>query len=245
LQNQWRSDINNTRLDLAFGHNWAFGSQYKLSVPSRGADVPDRTYVYNSTREYTLDGNSTNAGREGSWVRHSGFSAIGWCNLGADSFYANVAGQVLLLRRTGGVADWRDDEAPIQMEILLRSMDFGDDGIRKTVPYALITYRNPSAQGDREGTVVQYTTDMQDVFDTADVTVLANRIDMQGTNDLGGPRIITLRYSFGNKRGVRFQLKILNATKDENVELTRIRYSVAGLNLKGILQAARSPKTVE
>lgn len=248
LQNQWRSEVDTTSLELAFGHNWAFGSQYKLSVPSKGSAVPDRTYVYNSTREYTIDGAVTpimSTNREGSWVKHTGFSAIGWCNLEADSLHANTAGQVLILRRTGGISDWRDDEAPIQMQILLRSMDFGDDGVRKTVPYALITYRNPPSQGDRSGTQVEYTTDMQDVFELADATVLANRVERRGISDLGGPRIITLRYSFGNKRGVRFQLKILNSTKDENVELTRIRYYIAGLNIKGILQAASSPKMTE
>ena len=243
LQNQWRTRLNKNAFSLLFGHNWAFGSQYKISVPTGTSKIPNEAYVYNSTREYTLDGNTTNAAREGSWVRHTGFNAIGWCNLGADAFQANTRGQVLQLRQTGEVFDWRDDEAPIQLELLLRSMDFGDDGVRKSIPYGMITYRNPPAQGDRFNTQVTYTTDMQDVFETADVTVLANRADTEGTSDLGGPRIITLRYSFGNKRGIRFQLRILNDGIDENVELTRIRYSVAGLNLKGILQAAQSPKT--
>lgn len=243
LQNQWRTRLNKNAFSLLFGHNWAFGSQYKISVPTGTSAIPNEAYVYNSTREYTLDGNAQNAAREGSWVRHTGFNAIGWCNLNADAFQANTRGQVLQLRQTGEVFDWRDDEAPIPMELLLRSMDFGDDGVRKSVPYGMITYRNPPAQGDRFNTQVTYTTDMQDVFETADVTVLANRADTEGTSDLGGPRIITLRYSFGNKRGIRFQLRILNAGIDENVELTRIRYSVAGLNLKGILQAAQSPKT--
>ena len=243
LQNQWRTRLNKNAFSLLFGHNWAFGSQYKISVPTGTSVIPNEAYVYNSTREYTVDGNAQNAAREGSWVRHTGFNAIGWCNLNADAFQANTRGQVLQLRQTGEVFDWRDDEAPIPMELLLRSMDFGDDGVRKSVPYGMITYRNPPAQGDRFNTQVTYTTDMQDVFETADVTVLANRADTEGTSDLGGPRIITLRYSFGNKRGIRFQLRILNAGIDENVELTRIRYSVAGLNLKGILQAAQSPKT--
>ena len=243
LQNQWRTRLNKNAFSLLFGHNWAFGSQYKISVPTGTSEIPNEAYVYNSTREYTMAVNAQNAAREGSWVRHTGFNAIGWCNLNADAFQANTRGQVLQLRQTGEVFDWRDDEAPIPMELLLRSMDFGDDGVRKSVPYGMITYRNPPAQGDRFNTQVTYTTDMQDVFDTADVTVLANRADTEGTSDLGGPRIITLRYSFGNKRGIRFQLRILNAGIDENVELTRIRYSVAGLNLKGILQAAQSPKT--
>ena len=244
MQRQWRGRVTKGQLDLVFGHNWAFGSQFKLSVPVDGSSVPNEAFVYNSTREYTMEGSASTtqlySSREGSWTRHTGFSSIGWCNLDSDSFYANRQGQVLKLRQLGEASDWRDDEAAIEMDIVLRATDFGDDGIRKTVPYALITYRNPLNLGVRYGTQVLYTTDLQDSFLPADSTVLPDRMDISGTSDTGGQKVVTLRYSFGNKRGIRFQIRIQNGTKDESVEVTRIRYSVAGLSIKGTPQAANS-----
>jgi hypothetical protein len=245
MQRQWRTRVNLDGLDLVFGHNWSFGSQYKLSLPTDSSLIPNEAFVYNSTREYTMEGVTSTiqlySTREGSWTRHNGFSAIGWCNLDADSFYANLKGQVMQLRRTGETSDWRDDSSPIQMDVLLRAFDFGDDGVRKTVPYALVSYRNPPSLGIREGTQVLYATDLQDSFLPADVTVLPNRAEVMGMDDSGGQKVVTLRYSFGNKRGIRFQLRFQNSVLDESVEITKIRYSVAGLSIKGTEQAAQSP----
>lgn len=241
MQRQWRTRVNKTNLGLIFGHNWAFGSQFKLSLPTGSSLSPDETFVYNSTREYSLEGPNTQAHREGSWTRQRGFQAIGWCNLDADSFYANVGGQVMRLRQTGEASDWRDDDKAISMDIVLRAMDFGDDGVRKTVPYSLISYRNPVNLGVRTGTEVFYTTDLYDIFLPADATVIPNRAEDAGLSDIWSQKVVTFRYSFQNKRGIRFQLRITNSQKDESVEVARVRYSVAGLNIRGTLEAARSP----
>jgi hypothetical protein len=241
MQRQWRDRVNKENLNLVFGHNWAFGSQYKLSLPIGSSNIPDEVFVYNSTREYSLEGPNTQAHREGSWVRHRGFSSIGWCNLDADSFYANTAGQVLILRKTGEASDWRDDADAIEMDVVLRAMDFGDEGIRKTVPYALISYRNPLNQGVRTGTEVFYTTDLFDDFYAADPTVIPDRTAASGLGDEWSQKVVTFRYSFNNKRGIRFQLRIKNFLKDESVEIAKVRYSVAGLSIKGVMQAAKSP----
>lgn len=242
IQRLWRQGTNLTSsgLSLMFGTNYAANSQFKLSVPTLGSNVPNAAYVYNSTREYSMQGITNTvqlyATREGSWAQHSGFSAIGWCNLGADNFYAGLNGRVMQLRRTGLPQDYRDDASAIAATATLRSIDFGDDGVRKTVPYALVSFRNPPNLGARTGTQVASQTDLFQTFTPADSTTLPNNASSAEQEGL------TYRYSFGTKRGVRFQLRITNSTKDEPVDITRIRYVVGGLTpAKGVREAASGP----
>ncbi len=242
MQRLWREQVNQSQLDLIFGHNYSFGSLYKLSVPVLPSVNPDQVFVYNSIREYSLQGITNSIqlyqSREGSWTRHDSINSIGWANLNADSFYAGLHGRVFILRRTGLVQDYRDDDQPIALSATLRAMDFGDEGVRKTVPYAMVTYRNPLNEGDRTGTVVSYSTDLSDFFTPADPTFIPNRGEPTGLGDLPGQKAISYRYSFNQKRGVRFQLQLANAVKDEPIEITKVRYDVAGLSVKGIREAA-------
>lgn len=242
MQRLWREGVNLDALDLVFGHNYSFGSLYKLSVPVSASTTPNQVFVYNSIREYSLQGITNNIqlyqGREGSWTRQDSVESIGWANLNADSYYAGLKGRVFILRRTGLIQDFRDDDQAISMSATLRAMDFGDEGVRKTVPYAMVTYRNPLNEGDRTSTQVAYSTDLADQFTPADLTTIPNRGEPTGMGDVAGQKAISYRYSFNQKRGVRFQLAIVNSGKDEPVEITRIRYDVAGLSVKGIREAA-------
>ena len=235
LQRQWRGDVNLQALDLAFGHNYAFASQYKLSLPYSGASVPTATLTYNSVREYASQA------REGSWTRHEGYTSVGWAALAADSFYAGINGRVMVQRRTGLPQDMRDDQAAISLTATLRSMDFGDEALRKSVPYVTISFRNPPALGNRIGLGVAASTDLSNAWETGAHTVLPDVAERTGTGDYEGQRGITYRYSFSQKKGVRFQLQLVHSTKDENVEVTRVRYSVAGMAIKGIRDGASGP----
>lgn len=252
LQRLWREQTNLGELDLMFGHNHSSKSQYHLSVPSLATLVPDTTYTYNNTREYSMQGITNTiqlySTREGSWTQYvpSGqLGSIGWASLQADSYFASRLGRVLVRRNTGLPQDFRDDDQAISMDAWLRGMDFGDPGVRKDVPWAVVAYRTPAGLPARTGTAVLSSTDLSDEWTPADLTTLAARPLNGATDDLGdtqGNRAAPIRYSFTNKRGVRFQLRFTNSTKDEPVEITQIRYIVAGLTPPlGVRAAASGP----
>jgi hypothetical protein len=242
VQRLWRQGVNLQQLSLAFGHNWTSGSQYKLSAPPSGQSVPAITFVYNNTREYTRQNEKNPYGTpEGSWNQHAGYTPIGYANLGTLSYYASLSGRVFGTRNTRLVTDYRDDASAIAASATLRAMDFGDDGVRKNVPYALITFRNPPLQGLRLGVVVSSSVDLSNQFSPADKTTIEDWIEDTGTGDYESQRIVTYRYSFNQKRGIRFQLLIEDSTKDEPIEISKIRYTVAGLTAGGTRNAASGP----
>src|ERR1019366_4413043 len=150
VQRLWREQTNLDATDLVFGHNHGFKSVFQVSYPTLGSVVPDATFTYNSTREYSMQGITSTiqlySTREGGWTQYipSGqLGSIGWANLEQDSYCATRLGRVFSVRRAGDQTDYRDDTAGISMDVWLRAMDFGDDGVRKTVPWAVVTYRNP------------------------------------------------------------------------------------------------------
>jgi hypothetical protein len=250
IQRLWREDTNLDALDLVFGHNHAFASQYRISYPQSGASVPDAMFVYSSTREYSMQGISNTiqlySTREGSWSQHlpaAGLGSIGFANLGPDSYYAGMNGRVFIRRATGLPQDYRDDNQAVAMDAWLRAMDFGDPGTRKTVPWAVVHYRNPADQGQRSGTQVLSSTDLSENWLAADLTVLAdNASAVDSIGDTLGNRVVPYRYSFANKRGTQFQLRFTNSTVDEALEVTAVRYLVAGLPAPfGVREAASGP----
>ena len=263
IQRLWRGEgtagVDIPNLDLAFGHNYAFGSQYKLSVPLKGQTpaatgphssvVPNAAFVYNSTREYSFQGITNTiqlyATKEGGWSEQEGFSAIGWASLADDSYYAALVGRVFQLRRTGLAQDFRDDNQPIAATATLRAMDFGDAGVRKSVPYVVLSYRNPqmpTVSGARTGVGILSSVDLSQEFTPADLTLIPENAQTWGTGDYVEQSITTYRYSINEKRGVRFQLQITDSTIDEPLDITKIVYSVAGLTApKGIREAASGP----
>lgn len=262
LQNLWRSSVDLTRLDLCFGHNFSSHSFYRLSTPmvqsgpnalgptysdTNGNPEPTNCFVYNSTREYSMQGITSTiqlySTKEGSWSQHQGVpgSSVGWCNLDYNSYMAATYGRVFQLRQNGDSSDWRDDDQPIAMTATLRAMDFGDAGVRKDVPYVQVSYRNPVGLGTRTGTAILTATDMATEFTPADSTTIANNAQTSGLGDTTNQKVVTYRYSILNKRCLRMQVQITNATKDEPVEITQLKYTVAGLTFKGIREAASGP----
>jgi len=245
LQRQWRLNTNLDQLGLVFGHNYSFNSQYKVSVPLLGSNVPNAAYVYNSTREYSMQGITNTiqlyATREGSWTRHDDIGHIGWAALGADSYAARMDGRVMFLRRTNLPQDMRDDASPIVATATLRAMDLGDPGVRKTVPTVNLSFRNPVALGTRTGVQVSSSVDLSNQFTPCDAVVLPNNAATEGLGDYQQQKVVSYRFSLGEKRGVRIQLQVTDSTIDEPVELTKVQYQVAGLTQKGTREAGAGP----
>jgi hypothetical protein len=89
--------------------------------------------------------------------------------------------------------------------------------------------------------VVSSSVDLSNQFSPADKTTIEDWIEDTGTGDYESQRIVTYRYSFNQKRGIRFQLLIEDGTKDESIEISKIRYTVAGLTAGGTRNAASGP----
>lgn len=239
LQRYWRKQVNRASLDTVQTTNWAFTNKILISVPTGDALVPDKALVYDITREYAADGH-----RDGSWTRYENFPALGYCNLGAASYLCTSKGRVFTRRNLQEASDYRDDNAAIQAVATLRPMSFGDSGIRKSVPYATITYRNAEENTGAVEVNVRNSVDLSNYFEDSDRVTLpdtsASGDDLSDTPSQSGE---TVRQSFHNKRGVYFQLQVENAQKDQGLEITKVQYTVTGLSGKGVQQAAQTTRT--
>jgi hypothetical protein len=226
----WRNRVNRDALELAFGHHYSTGSQYKLAVPLDGGTSPGDLLVYSHVREYQ--------GGVGAWSRYSHSPAIGWCNLFSDAFFASTNGRVYSIRRAGDNTDYRDDNQPIAFEATLRAMDFGDGGIRKIIHYVISKFR---VLKDASGTALSTAADLTDNFQDADNFRLESPTDnTNGLNDANAIKVQTIRFSIDNRKLVFLQVRFTNSTIDEPVEITEVSVRVAGMTDKGITSAART-----
>lgn len=230
VERVWRNRVNRNALDLAFGHHYGSGSQYKLSVPLDGGTSPGDVIVYSHVREYQ--------GGIGAWSRYSHSPAIGWCNLLSDAFFASTNGRVFSIRKAGDVTDYRDDNLPISFTATLRAMDFGDGGIRKIIHYLIVKFR---VLGDANGTTLLTAADLTDNFIAADSFRIDSPIDnTTGLSDPNAVKIKTIRFSIDDRKLVFLQVQFTNNTIDEPIEITEVSVRVAGMTDKGITSAART-----
>ena len=130
-------------------------------------------------------------------------------------------------------SDYRDDSSPIVALVTFRPLHFGDEAIRKTVPNAVISYRNPENQGHRN-VKVSYAINLNINFDDADPTEIPNRGPENDLSDLAGSKVSFFKYSFHEKKGVYFQVRIVNDGIDESLDVTGVTYRVAGLSDRGV-----------
>ena len=227
VERVWRERVNRNQLDLVFGHHYGIGSQYKVSVPLDGNTSPGDLLVYSHVREYR--------GGFGAWTRYSNHPAIGWANLFSDAFFATTDGQVMSVRRTGGVSDFRDDSQPVSAEVLLRALDFGDSGIRKTVRFLIVKFR---VVADTNSTLLYTARDLVENYELNDPFLLNDtRNDLSGLNDPNRVKIKSIKFSPPEKEAVYFQTLIQNDAIDQPLEIVEISYRVSGMTDAGIEQA--------
>lgn len=231
LQRIWREQVDLDNLDVFTVTNFSSESKIKLSFLYKGDSVPTNQFVYNTTKENLADDSAL-----GSWTTYSNWNAIGFANLDANNYNATTYGRVFSTRDLDEVSDYRDDSAPIVANVLMRAMSFGDEGRRKTVPAATITYRNQENQGIRDVQVF-YSINMQNTFDEADPSSIPNRGPVNDLSDQSGQRSVVYKYSFHDKKGVYFQLRIINDKIDQSLDITNVTYRVAGLTGQGIANA--------
>ena len=219
VERLWETDVNLDQLDEAVGHHYAVGRQYKLSYPTTSATENSKVFVYNHTREYS--GQS----RQGSWTQYTNHSATGWANLLSDAYFSTTGGAVMLIRNTGDVSDFRDDDAAISMEVIFRATDFGDAGIRKAISHLTAHFRN---KGTMNGTKLFSAMDLETALTELDSFKILNETE----------KVFSVQFSIDRRKGIYFQIKMTNSAIDEPVELTSMDIRVSGLSDKGTTQAA-------
>jgi hypothetical protein len=231
LERLWKQSVDKSNLSMFTGHYHAIENKYKLSVAYKQDDQNDKVLVYNTTREYQADGY-----RDGSWTVYDNHPAIGWANLQTEAFFASTGGRVFSMRNTGLESDFRDDSAAINAVATLRAIDFGEPAIRKAVVAALLQYR---ILNTTTGTTISSAANLTDDFQPLDRFTLTEPTDSQdGLSDKPDVKVKTLRYAISNRKVVYIQLKIENSSLDEAVEVSGVSFRVAGLNRKGIEEAA-------
>lgn len=239
IERLWQQQVDKDQLNLVVGHNYAFGRQYRISVPLTGNDNNTEVFNYGHTREDVFLGYG--APSIGSWARYDNFPVTGWANLLQDEYFGSTLGQVFSTRRAGDATDLRDDDKGITSDFLMRALDAGDPSIRKAV-LAIISHFRVLAFDS--STKILTATDLRDTFsETDDIVIEAKEApNLDGLSDKTNYKILTIRSSPKNRKGVYFQIRYVNSGKDQPFELTSYELRVAGQNQRGILEAANSGK---
>lgn len=232
MERNWTEKVSFVDPDMVQGHHYGVGRAYKVSVPilttesDTGYIENSEVYVYNHTEEVQ--------GKMGAWTRYNNHPAIGWVNLASDAFFASSTGRAFSIRNTGTETDFRDDNQGIEFSLETRPNDFGNSGIRKVLDKVIVHYRSGA---NNVGTSVSYAIDLENEYTSTTPVRLNTTKEFTGIDDKVGKAIDTVAHSVGRRRGVYFNVKIDNATIDENIEVAGIDHKVGGLSNKGIKQA--------
>lgn len=236
MERKWQNEVDRDALAIVQGHHYNVGRQYKLSVPLSASSTESyaensEVYVYNHTNEGTDE--------PGGWGRYTNHPATGWANLFEDAFYASVNGSVMRLRNEDVPQDYRDGSDAIGVVLEGRATDFGQGGIRKVVSHVVVNYRTG---GISENTTLEASPDLLQQYDsTTPFAVVSVPVD-NGFSTTAAQDVVTIRHSLVRRRCVYMTVKISNNGLDEALEIAGMSYVVAGLNSKGITQAANTKK---
>lgn len=229
IERIWREKVDKTNIAFVTGHHYANGNQYKLSVPVETTDGRNnQVLVYSHTREYEGQG-------MGSWTVYDNHPVAGWANLLDDAYFATTVGQVMSIRRTGEVTDFRDDSSSINWSYLSRAMDFGDAGIRKAISSIITHYR---ALSNTDSVSLKSALDMESEFNATDLFTILKPGDNTGLSDANPRKVTSIKSSLAEGIGNYLQLLYSSNTKDMPVEIAGISIRVAGKDSKGLLEAA-------
>lgn len=234
IERIWQQQTTRISTD-ACGHHFGIGSTYKLTVEAADTDVGHITLVYDHTREdLALTAPGTG---DGAWALHTAIPAVGWANFGDNEFYARTDGRVWIRRNAGDSSDFRDGDQAINFELVLRAMDFGVGGIRKHVRRVVTHFR---AIMEAVSTKVYEAFDMGNEFIELDDVKVRHNDTTDGLSTLYDKKVYSVVSTPAAPRCQYFQLKYVNAAKDEGIELCGVDFRVKGLSSSGITQAAKS-----
>ena len=222
IKDLWNDELNKNQIAEFVGHNYRQNRQYKLGVVSTGSDYPTNVLVYDHTRE----NNITQEGviGVGSWTEYTNHLVTGWTNQTKDSYFGNQSGQVMRIRNTGGLTDFRDDESAIaNQELITGALGFGLPGNRKTVSAVTLQIQNPGTLTD---VTVSTEQSLSGTFSASD------QIDLTEDNQ-------TIRYSLAERKGTFLRVKITKSgTKDEQFKLSKMTFHVKDIGSGGVKESA-------
>jgi hypothetical protein len=217
------------RLSLCHAHHDPQQTFYMLSVPLDDSTYCSDVFVYNYREE--------EKGQMGSWVRFTNYPSSGWTNLGYDGFSLSVYGELYGNRMQGLNGDYSDDGTAIATTAVLKAQDFGDSGIGKHVKYAIMHYK-PYTQIN---SIRLYSSaDFATTFDNTSSFRLNVDTTTDNLSDVGMYKLIQLRHSFEDARGVYFQLKLVWDGVDEPMDFCGVSYRASPLDDKYILEAGKT-----
>jgi hypothetical protein len=229
----WKETVNKDKLQLATGHNFAQGNQYKLSFPAgAGQKTNNQVAVYYHTREYESQ-------QMGSWSTYDNHSATGWANLLTTAYFATTDGQVMSIRNTGTVSDYRDDAGSFNWQMLLRAMDFGNAGERKIFGWVISYFRTLV---DTRSASLSTAIDMAESYLPTDPFRISNVVPSNNLSDQISRKVDAIRTSLKARIGEYLQLNYTGTCYDAPVELTGVDYLVAPKSYRGITEAAKTSK---
>ena len=233
IERNWQEKVDKNFLDIVQGHHYSVGRQYKLSVPM----VEDSTSSYaENSQVYVYNHTGEADGETGGWARYTNHPATGWANLFKDAFYANVNGSVLRLRNLGEQQDYRDAASAIESILEARATSFGNTGIRKVVSNCIVHYRTAE---NSSGTKVYFAPDLYSEYDeSTNFSVKTKSAIQDNLSSSQAQAIVSVMHSLVRRRCIYMSVKIINAAKDENVEVAGMSFMVGGLSPGGIKQAA-------
>ena len=229
----WQEKVDTEELDVKmFGHYYPLGNQYKLSVPytEDGLSHPNRTLVYNTTREYSADGY-----RDGSWTTYDNIPSVGFANMLRRAIFATPTGEVFTLRDTGEKTDYRDGDEPIVATAILRALDFGAASVRKAIGTVNIQFK-PDSAGDNSP-VVESATDLVNLWEPLDLATVSRRKGVGNVSTRVTQQLSVIQFTADRRKGVYFQLRISNSNLDEGLNVAGISLMVKGLSATSIQQA--------
>jgi hypothetical protein len=228
----WREEVDLNQLDLAQGHHFGVGRQYKLSVPLQDATSNSDVLVYEHTRE--------SRGQPGSWTRYDNHVATGWANLFADEFFATTHARVCTRRNSATKWDYSDRGSAIVATVALRPNDLGIPNIRKRLLHVSVHFRNPQEENlniSQENTVVSMATDLHEDYYECDKYESQGLYSRTGLSDLGLLKGETIRFSVPTSKAIQFQTKIDNAGIYETLQFSGVTFRIAAMSTKGTKEA--------
>jgi hypothetical protein len=156
------------------------------------------------------------------------------------SLFASPKGEVFTLRQAGDAGDYRDDGAIIDAEATLRAMDFGSTGIRKSVSTFALQFKTSTENSD----IIAYSSiDLRSEWEVLDpAKVSRNRAVADGLGTQGINKVSTIQFTSNSRKGVYYQIKVRNNSKDQGMELAGVSAMVAALTTAGVMQAAESTR---
>jgi len=224
MEGFWKQSIEKDLTTVLTGHHHALEQRYELSVPFTGDSSNDDVFVYDYSRE--------GVGQEfGAWTRYTNFPACGWANLANDAFFASTKGEVFSIRRTGNTSDFRDDGAACaEMDIILKPFSFGASGVRHKIRDIITNFE---VDGTMTGTTLAVSIDLSTTYTTASTFNLTSGTASAFT----GREVVSLKSSPPYTKCIYISPRYRNSTKDEDVIIAGVSFTVAALNNKNIQQS--------